>query len=176
MLPGGGNDLTVDGGRALRLAAVVALVVLGLTTLPDLFRTPEPPPIPADVGFRPEEVTAVAAIPRADLTERSAKDSGRAREVAKGTTKAKRKDAEKARSPQPGVRSDGRKRQRGQGARDSGAAGKATTESPASSPAPAVATVPQLPVYVPAPTPPPPDPTPAVPADGSEEFAPGRPG
>lgn len=175
MLPGSGNDLTVDGGRALRLAAVVALVVLGLTTLPDLFRTPEPPPIPADVGFRPEEVTAVAAIPRSDMPERSAKDSGRAREVARGTAKAKRKAAKKARPPQPGTRSGGRKRTRGKGARDSGTAGKGATESPASSPAP-VGAIPQPPVYVPAPAPPPPDPAPAVPADGSEEFAPGRPG
>lgn len=175
MLPGGGNDLTVDGGRALRLAAVVALVVLGLTTLPDLFRTPEPPPIPADVGFRPEEVTAVAAIPRADMPDRTDKVSGRAEEVTRRSAKAKKKAAERARPPQPGTRSGSPKRKRRQAVRDSGAAGKGPTESPASAPAP-VASVPQPPVYVPAPAPPPPDPTPAVPADGSEEFAPGRPG
>lgn len=154
MLPGGMNDLTLDGGRALRLAAVVVLVVLAVITLPDLFKTPEPPPIPADVGFRPgETVSAPPPVPKVRAPARE---------------KPKR---EKDGKPRPDRPPEGRNRP--------DRSGRDRKERPEAPPAQASVATPQPvpaappPVYVP---PPPPAPAPVLPADGSEEFAPGRPG
>ena len=155
MLPGGMNDLTLDGGRALRLAAVVALAVLGVITLPDLFRTPEPPPVPADVGFRPgETVSAPPPVPEVRAP---------AREKPKRGKDGKRGKPRPDRAPERRNRPDrsdrdGRERPNAPPAR-----------TPVAAPQPAPVAPP--PVYLP-----PPAPAPVLPADGSEEFAPGRPG
>ena len=157
MLPGGMNDLTLDGGRALRLAAVVALVVLAVITLPDLFRTPEPPPVPADVGFRPGET--VSAPPPVPEVQAPTREKPKQRKDGKrGKPKPDRPPERRNRPDRSG--GDGRERPEAPPA-----------QAPVVAPQPAPAAPP--PVYVP---PPPPAPAPVLPADGSEEFAPGRPG
>ena len=160
MLPGGAGGLTVDGGRALRLAAVVALVVLGLITLPDLFRAPEPPPLPPDVGFRPGETTApVPAGPGAgSVAGRPAETVSRIREGGRNT---------KPRS-EPEKRNDRRKRDSPARPRDPAPKPEPVTKSP-----PSAAPSPSPTVPAPAPSPPPAAPAWPAPADGSEEFAPG---
>lgn len=147
----------MDGGRALRLAAVVVLAVLGITTLPDLFRAPEPPPIPPDVGFRPGETTA--GMPTYPETEKIDKpDRNRAREDRGERNPGGRRSPEGrprlAQREDPAKASDGRGR-------------------PGGGPSQAAAPAPQPSLATPAPSPPPVTPSPAVPADGSEEFAPG---
>lgn len=154
MLPGGASDLTLDGGQALRLAAAVALAVLGLVTLPDLFRTPEPPPIPADVGFRPGETASVAPLPPKVPPPSGSKEERKVK--GKG---------EPERSSQPPERRKKRER-----------TGRERAEVPSPTPsagagAPQPLPAPAPPAYLP---PPAPLPAPAVPADGTEEFAPGR--
>ena len=157
MLPGGAGGLTVDGGRALRLAAVVVLAVLGITTLPELFQAPAPPPIPADVGFRPGETTAVTPLyPEGDAPERTARDGA-------GEKRGNRK-------PNGGPPAEGRPRRderkdtgKGSGGRKRPNGDPGQTATPAAPPS----------IITPAPPPPPVTPSPTVPADGSEEFAPG---
>ena len=157
MLPGGAGGLTVDGGRALRLAAVVVLAVLGITTLPDLFQAPAPPPIPADVGFRPGETTAgTPTYPEAEPARETARD----RTGKKGAN----------RKPNGGPAAEGRGRGRKSADPGKGSGGRAR---PDDDPGQTAAPVAPAPVAIPAPPPPPVTPSPAVPADGSEEFAPG---
>ena len=57
------RSLRVDRERAIRLGAIIGLVLLGASTLPGLLKTPNPPPVPANVGFRPAEMNRFAAQP-----------------------------------------------------------------------------------------------------------------
>ena len=185
MLPGGGNDLTVDGGRALRLAAAVALAVLGLITLPDLFQAPEPPPLPADVGFRPGETEATLPVepaqPRGEPNPRR-ETTGQPRERQTGRSgergDRKHREARRGRTREQASGGKGVKRERSPDRKPDDGRSKSTPGSESDSVQ--STTIPVTPVppppAAPAPTPPPPPPKPSVPADGSEEFAPGRPG
>ncbi len=157
MLPGGAGGLSVDGGRALRLAAGVVLAVLGITTLPELFEAPAPPPIPPDVGFRPGETTTGTPIyPEAEPVGRPGRnragETGANRKPDGGTPEEGPGKREKRNGP--GKRSDERERPNGN---------PGQTAAPATPPS----------IAIPAPPPPPVTPSPTVPADGSEEFAPG---
>ena len=157
MLPGGAGGLTVDGGRALRLAAMVVLAVLGLTTLPELFRAPEPPPIPPDVGFRPGETTTETPIyPEAKPVGTSGRNRAR--------------EGRRDRKPGEKPAAEGR---RGRAKRDGPGKWPGDRGRPGGRPSQAVAAAPSPSIATPAPPPPPVTTSPAVPTDGSEEFAPG---
>lgn len=153
MLPGPGRDLAVDGGKALRLAAVIAATVLALATLPDLLKAPEPPPLPADVGFRPAEVAPTATLPVPERIDprRGPRAASRPRAGSTGN---------------PGRREETGK-QEGGAREKKGARSDLQTETPAHT----GSGDPVEPPFLPAPVGPPPGPT--VPPDGSQEFAPG---
>ncbi len=51
------KELRIDRDRAIRVAAMIALALIGVSVLPGLLRTPEAPEVPSDVGFLPTEQT-----------------------------------------------------------------------------------------------------------------------
>ncbi len=147
----GMKEMRIDRDRAIRTAALAALVLVAITFLPDLLRNPEPPAIPADVGFTPgtpgSGASAVGPLPGGRPGERNvarrtavdgpgkvrrARTRGRRKEKrgrdAKGASRHKRKSAGR-KSGSPG----------GSAAPSPGApAGPAATPpAPATHPAPA---------------------------------------
>ena len=173
----------VDRERAVKTAALIGLVVLGISTLPGLLRTPEPPAVPVDVGFRPGEMARFAAAPEPEKAagrDRAERDrlKTRRREKREAERKAQRR-LERVRkrrvSKEKGKRPDrkGRSRSSAEGRDGSNPGpdpGVGTSSASGSVPAP-----PPQPVYSPpadAPAPPPPPPPPSPPSDGSQEFAP----
>ena len=176
----------IDRERAIRIGAMIGLAALGISTLPDLLRTPEPPPVPANVGFSPGEMSRFEAQPdpasesrfragkarrkdarrERDARERRASELRRQEDRKRGAARKKR--AEKARrgdkgsvpteSSDPGSAPDPDP--------VSTARGSAATSPAQTSPSPAYSP----PAYVP---PPAPQPVPLPPtSDGSQEFAP----
>ena len=172
------RNLKVNRERAVRLAAIAALAVLGISTLPGLLRTPEPPPVPANVGFRPSEISHYLKEPARSGTgqvpERKTKDTTRSKRLAASKRAAKQRQERRAmeRAKMRERRSKdqakaSRKRRRSSGT----TVGSSVAISP--SPPNPVAAAPAS-VYAPPPAPAPvPAPPPAMePGDGSQEFAP----
>ena len=46
------KGLRIDRERALRTAAMVGLLILGISVLPGLLRTPDPPDLAPNIGFQ----------------------------------------------------------------------------------------------------------------------------
>ncbi|HMT05418.1 MAG TPA: hypothetical protein PKD76_07735 [Solirubrobacterales bacterium] len=176
------GELRVDRKRAIRIAAIAGLTLLGISTLPGLLETPDPPPVPADVGFRPEEMASYTSVARPEATLRRKAAGGRPTGSGHLRNKAERE-------PRPGERTGSRKgrgpgqgpkRRAGKDAGDEEASGSAAL-APSSAPAPALPVTP-TPAYSPPVSNPEPVPSPAVaepavdppplPSDGSQEFAP----
>ena len=57
------KELRIDRERLIKVAAVAGLVVLGLSVLPGLLKTPEAPELPPDVGFTVAETSPRARLP-----------------------------------------------------------------------------------------------------------------
>lgn len=166
----------IDREQAIKAGALIGLAVLGITTLPGLLKTPEPPPIPANVGFRPADMNSSAAGP---APEKQARQEAKASQMRLETRRRQERLADRRRRD----RAAARKRREAKAMR-SDEARKAEPENPSGAPEAQVTTPPvpasppppyvpaPVPASVPAPAPPPPDPAPAPPADGSQEFAP----
>lgn len=173
------RSLRVDRERAIRLGAIIGLVLLGASTLPGLLKTPDPPPVPANVGFRPAEMNRFAAQPGpGEAIRKEAAKKMRERTLKRKQLEAGRKRRARKREESRRRRASKRNRKHHRGG-DEPAAGPASDSGPTStiSPSPAPAASPSpAPVYSPpASVPPPPPPSPAPtpqPADGSQEFAP----
>lgn len=195
------RTLRVDRQQATRVAALAGLAVLGISTLPGMLKTPDPPPVPADVGFRPAEMSRFAARPGPEelarqtaLKEKQAKAKqrkelkARQKSEAQKRQKARARKAAKSRRKQPRGKS-GRKAstsgsEPGPGSGTGPAAGTGSAAGPVPASAPAQGTAPSQgsapapapppyspPAYTPAPASPSPSPA-APPSDGSQEFAP----
>lgn len=162
------RGLKIDRERAARLAALVGLAAIGISTLPSLLDTPDPPPIPADVGFRPAEMARYSGSPQPT-----------------GNTAAKRQQEAKRAVKEERKRPNHRRRRKGlprAGERQVAAPAASQTPDPpltatASSPHSETQPAPVAPTPPPAPAAPPPalpvpPPVPSQPGDGSEEFAP----
>jgi len=170
------KELRIDRERAIKATAVAGLVVLGLSILPGLLKTPKAPELPPDVGFTAAETNSEALLPHPEKaiaphsrTRKSSRNdkhgNGTARDRVnrrKSGPRSGRKRPRKSRNP------DGTDLKR---ARTPDLAGSAPVNSAPAAPhqtAPAPA--------LPAPVAPAPAPTPAAPSpppgDGSQEFAP----
>jgi len=169
------KELRIDRERLIKVAAVAGLVVLGLSVLPGLLKTPEAPKLPSDVGFTVAETQPGTRLPdpgelagsapeRSDPARRSKRHGPASKEGKAARDKHRKHRRERPRNP-----------------RKTGKSARERTEQPAPapsnpSPAPPATPSPASPAPVPvAPAPPPapaaPAPPPA-PADGSQEFAP----
>lgn len=165
------SGFTIDRERAVKLAALIGLLVLGASTLPGLLRTPEPPPVPAGVGFDPAELTGFSDRQLADSRvipatgkerpEKRAKGAGDARPVRKRKP-AERPEPRESSGRTPAATSPPETTTTSQG--PAPASSGATSPAPASSPAPVPAAPPPAPL--------PPQTKPPAPSDGSQEFAP----
>src|SRR5690606_4945534 len=62
------KEMRIDRDRAIRTAALAALILVAVTFLPDLLRSPEPPAIPPDVGFAPGKPDATSTLPGSGRT------------------------------------------------------------------------------------------------------------
>ena len=181
------RSLRVNRSKAIRLLALVGLAATGLSVLPDLLRTPEPPPLPPNIGFRPGEFAAFSPQPRPDTGRRKAgKRPGeqgagarnRGKTQPKGQVRDRRSKAAGGKNTAGGKDTAGGKEglpKAESRAGDATPAGEGTTPVPAAA-APAQP-VPPVPADTlpPQPVPPPPvatTPAPDHPPDGSEEFAP----
>ena len=49
------RQIRIDRDRALKVAAMAGMALLGVSVLPGLLRSPEPPEVPPDVGFLPAD-------------------------------------------------------------------------------------------------------------------------
>ena len=175
------RSLRVNRSKAIRLLALVGLAATGLSVLPDLLRTPEPPPLPPNVGFRPGEFAAFSPQPRPDTGRRKAgKRPGeqgagarnRGKTQPKGQVRDRRSKAAGGKNTAGGKEGLPKAESRAGGATP---AGEGTTPVPAAA-APAQP-VPPAPADTLPPQPVPPPPVAATlepdhPPDGSEEFAP----
>lgn len=140
------KDLRIDREQAIKVAAIVGLLILAISILPGLLRAPEPPDLPPDVGFRPSEVVSQPS-PR-DVTKpdsvvpadkpKAATDHGR---TTPGTSRHETKEKRPRNAPD--------RRQSGHKA-VSGAPNQAVEAPDVPDPAPAPAPA------MPAPAPPPP--------------------
>ncbi len=178
------KELRIDRERAIKVAAVAGLVVLGLSVLPGLLKTPEPPELPPDVGFTASETNPGSLLPEPRDPPHARSDDGEGRNEQKRGEEAGER---KGRAAKP---RDERRRNRPRVPRKAGRAARThggSTRKPAGSgapaapapvaPAPPAAVAPApapAPVPVaPAPAPPPATPVPnPPPGDGSQEFAP----
>ena len=191
------KGLKVDRERAIRAAAVAGLVVLALSVLPGLLRTPDPPELPSDVGFGPVEGTNSMVLPgrlRGPRTGHGADDRKDGR-PGKGErlTNRMRSGRNSPRNSRKVPRNRVKQRRNAPKSADSAfrtappktspAPDEPTDFGPSPVPVPApppaappVAVQPPPPPTSPSPSPSPsPDPAPAPappPADGSQEFAP----
>jgi hypothetical protein len=176
------KDVRIDRARALRVAAMLGLALLAVSIAPRLLRAPEPPPVPADVGFLPSEQSAAGAGPASG--ELRSKTRGRANlrnEMRPGKQSRggpRRGDDRQARgSRKPGHGDRGRAGRPGERRREDGpsaaaapAASPSTSSRPPASPSPPPAPAPSPP---PAPAPsPPPAPAPAAPPTASSPDPP----
>lgn len=169
------KELRIDRDRAIKLAAVAGLVVLGLSVLPGLLRTPKAPELPPDVGFTASETGRGASLP--DPAEPSGTVKEEPPEKGAGRPRRRSRSAKsKRRNQKQGPRNRHSKRHRKTDNGRPKQSKPAATSPPAISPAPTtpVAPAPPIPAQAtpaPAPSPPPPAPPPD-PGDGSQEFAP----
>jgi len=172
------RGVRIDREKALRIGALIALAALGLSTLPGLLRTPEPPPVPPDVGFRPGEFTRAPAGPARSANGSRPKGRRGARPDARREGEKGGRSRDRAVSTRHPGRRSARDGDRGSKRTRTGRSEDADGDSvPASAPAaPAVSAPapalppPPAPVTPPSPARPPAPPPP--PGDGSEEFAP----
>lgn len=180
---GGFGSIRIDRERAVRAAALAGLVVLGISTLPGLLKTPEPPPVPADVGFRPGELTRFAARPDPKEIARRKADGQKLRWARrrKEHEAERRKEREAVRKRQALKRKSFHEKRASKqpNGKDSGSvsgtgSGAATVPPTASAPSPPAYSPPSASVpTAPVPSAPAPAPSPSPqPADGSQEFAP----
>lgn len=152
------RSLRIDRQQATRLGAMIGLGLLGISVLPGMLKSPEPPPVPPDVGFRPGELAGIAEIPQPSTSRRIQKKKKRSMAASdRDYTERNRKrprteDREKKRV---------RRKERPKEAPDLSASATVSVPAPVvASPAP------------PAPLPASPDAVQTHPADGSQEFAP----
>jgi hypothetical protein len=179
------KGLRIDHERAVKVAAMLGLALVSVSILPGLLRTPEPPPLPPDVGFRPIETGPAAPSASAEpplsvepeagprVSKRDQKrdrrgnqppvraESGRGTNNGAGRTNSSRTNARQGRG--------GRRRDEPEpvGPRESKAAPAPEPESmPSAGPAPGYSTAPAetRPDFAPPPA--------SLPDDGSQEFAP----
>jgi hypothetical protein len=153
-----------------RAAAIIVVGLVVLRAVPSLLRTPEPPPVPANVGLPKAmpaggPVRAVRAGPRKARPRPGAKEPRR-RSVpdAPAATARVGTESRRHRTPDHGPRP----------ARDRRSApSKPTLEPIEYTPPPAPEHVPPpAPEPIPTPLPEPPSAPESVPGDGSQEFAP----
>ncbi len=174
------KELRIDRERAIKVAAVAGLVVLGLSVLPGLLKAPEAPELPSDVGFTTAETNPGTLLPdpaKGVKPHRTSKESAPGGAGAKVTSRKEdagrrhrngsgRKRHRKARKPEKPARKRDRPATSAPAPPVSAAAAPAAPASPAPPPAPA-------PISPPSPAPPPATPAPdPAPGDGSQEFAP----
>jgi hypothetical protein len=172
------KDFQVDRDRAVKVAAMAGLVLLGLSVLPGLLKTPKAPELPPDVGFMPSETALRTTLPTPGKTasrgtgeDRKRPGSSLQRKHRSKKRKPDRVDARKSRKHATGSRKHDGKRSKG-GDSSGPAAPSPVPPSPAPAPPSAPAPAP-VPAPVTAPPPPAPSPPPATPpGDGSQEFAP----
>ncbi|MDQ5895534.1 MAG: hypothetical protein QG596_1795 [Actinomycetota bacterium] len=182
-MKGSFRGFSIDRDRAIRVGGLIGLAVLGISTLPDLLATPEPPPVPANVGFRPGEMARFAGQPGPDRTRSKAG----AERKAERKQQSKLASARRERRRLAEKRKDRLEREQRRNKREKKRGKKRSRSGPTTGPAPdssassVTAPVPATPVTAGAATysPPapatPPAPAPAPPpraGDGSEEFAP----
>jgi len=167
--------IRIDREQALKAGALAGLVVLGISTLPGLLKTPEPPPVPADVGFRPAEMARYEATPITSVTDREKANRKRQREEAANRQKAKARRAAREKKRKPAHRKKRMSSPEGEAGKSAGSIDQAATPSTVT-PVPVPTAVPPSPAPVgsedsnPSPSPMA-EPAPS-PSDGSEEFAP----
>ncbi|MCO5314680.1 MAG: hypothetical protein M9938_00725 [Solirubrobacterales bacterium] len=169
------KSIRIDRERAIRTAALAALILLTVTFLPDLLRRPKPPPVPANVGFTASESdrfrqpglpTGPIAPPDPRQTEADRPDRVRPK---RRRGRPERSDRESSRDRKTETRR--RKKSRWRSSRPD--RDPAPNQGGAPTGPPAAASSPPVPAPVYSPPPPPPDPPPPdPPGDGSEEFAP----
>ncbi|MBK8293823.1 MAG: hypothetical protein IPK93_03240 [Solirubrobacterales bacterium] len=176
------KELRIDRERAIKASAVAGLVVLGLSILPGLLKTPEAPELPPDVGFTAAETNAGAPLPDPGQAARPSsgkKEPGRNDGQGKGKSddrNVRRKDRLHAGRKHPRKPKNPDKSGQTRGAAPTPAGSTPAGSLPASpAPAsPAPAPVPSR--SAPAPPRAPAAPAPAAPrpppGDGSQEFAP----
>lgn len=166
------KDIQVDRDRLIKVLAMAGLVLLGLSILPGLLKTPKAPELPPDVGFMPSEAALRTSLP--SPVDRDSRRSGRAgadrRTAGKEKDELKRDKSRKLLHQNAKRPSKNRREPPDQKPDRPDSSGG--TASPTPAPAP-----PSAPVPAPAPAPPPPAPAPAPPppqppGDGSQEFAP----
>ncbi|MGA7397518.1 MAG: hypothetical protein WBW62_08740 [Solirubrobacterales bacterium] len=167
------KDLRIDREQAIKVAAIVGLLILAISILPGLLRAPEPPDLPPDVGFRPSEVVSQPSphgVAKPDFVVPSDKPKAPTDRGRTTPGSSHRETKEKQPRNAPDRRQSNHK-----------AVSRAPNQpieapevpDPVPAPAPAMpAPAPPPPTLPVAPSPPPPDPEPALPGDGSEEFAP----
>ncbi len=140
-----------------KASAAILVGLIALQLAPRLLATPDPPPLPADVGLPRVQRGGGAAAEPVVLPERAAKAISRSETDAlrpKGTTRSRRRRARVVARPQ---------RPEPSAAATPAETVPATALRPEPAPAPAAAAVPAAP----------PEPAPSAPVgDGSEEFAP----
>jgi len=176
------TDLRVDRERLIKVAAMVGLAILAISILPGLLRTPDPPDLPPDVGFRPSEATAGQFLPspRRSVDKAGEKSSKDRQETGKA---GKKKDHRIRGENRPGRSRKPNQRRHKPGSKakkdpDPASGPAASVSSPAPAPVPAPAPQPVTstappPVYTPpSPSPPPAPAQTRPPGDGSQEFAP----
>lgn len=167
------KELRIDRERAIKLAAMAGLVILGLSILPGLLRTPKAPELPPDVGFTAAETGPGTSLPDPGKTTVK-RTAGKAKENAKQNRNPRRARDRKERKPRhkPHRRTPKARRKAAQGRSNPPERDATATPAAPATPPPVVATPAPAPV-APAPAPPPPAPAPAPsPGDGSQEFAP----
>ena len=177
------RGIRIDRERALKAGAMAGLAVLGISTLPGLLKTPEPPPVPADVGFRPAEMARYAAGPTPEELARRRAEAGKKKRLAERKQRRRERAAARKRRERAAAREKrkapkntagrkegtGRQREPDPGVTATASAPPPPDSVPAYSPP---AYVPPVSVPPPAPEPTPSTPASSPPADGSEEFAP----
>ena len=176
------REFRVDRERAIRIGAVAGLSLLGVSTLPGLLETPDPPPVPADVGFLPAEMNRYTAPsgPAEPLRQEKARRRPSKEDHGRGKAGRERRRGEWTRFGKKRRSKQDQERRHGKGSQASEAAASPVTAPPA---APVLTpSTPPAPTYSPPagrtePAPPPPVPEATVapsplPSDGSQEFAP----
>jgi hypothetical protein len=182
------RSLRIDRERAVKVATMVGLAILGISTLPGLLRTPDPPPVPAGVGFSPAEMARYANQPAPPATHhvkhRRAPEGKRKREPIRKGRATSRRQRRKTRNGDHAKRSKTRDVSGPPAAPDSPdtpSASPPSSPSPSATPSvspaptspPVSAALPVSPAPSDSPSSTPPQaPPPSPPADGSQEFAP----
>ncbi|MBK5233525.1 MAG: hypothetical protein JJE13_11160 [Thermoleophilia bacterium] len=171
------KELRIDRERAIKVAAVAGLVVLGLSVLPGLLKTPEAPELPPDVGFTAAETGPATLLPvpgKAAKSHSGTKKSARNGDHGKGVADSgdagrKHRHGTGRKGPRKPGKPDIPARKRAKAPASTTPPPVSTAAPPATAAQPAPAPAPVTPAPTPAPAPPAPSPTPG---DGSQEFAP----